>query len=63
MEMVGQYHAPTALHPGISRYPLCRRQVESQARYGRVKEMSRLQGSDNQTVRLIASMYTDRATQ
>jgi len=39
-EVGGQRHAPAALPPGNSRYPLCRRLCGTQGRSGRVRKIS-----------------------
>jgi hypothetical protein len=56
-------HAPAALLPWKTRYPLCRRPGGPQGRYGRVRKISPLPGFDPQTVQPVASRYTDWAIQ
>ena len=53
--MGGQRHAPAALPPGKSRYPLCRRLGGPQSRSGRVRKISPPQGFDPRTVQPVAS--------
>jgi len=55
----GQCHAPAALPPGKTRYPLCMRLVGPQGRYGRVRKNSPAPGFDLRTVQHVASRYTD----
>jgi hypothetical protein len=57
----GQRHAPAALPPGMTRYPLYRRLGGPPGRFGRVRKISPPPGFDPQTVQLIASRYTDYA--
>jgi hypothetical protein len=61
MGMGGQRHAPAALPPGMTRYPLHRRLVRPQGRSGRVLKISPSPGFDSRTVQLVASRYTDYA--
>jgi len=56
-----QSHAPAALPPGKTRYPLYRRLGESQGRSGRVRKISTPPGFDPRTVQPVASRYTDWA--
>ena len=56
-----QHHAPAALHPGKTRYPLYRRLGGLQGRSGRVQKMSPPPGFDPRTVQPVASRYTDWA--
>jgi hypothetical protein len=57
----GQHHAPAALTPGKTRYPLYRRQGGSQGRSGRVRKIAPSPpGFDPRTVQ--PSRYTDWAT-
>ena len=44
MEVGGQHHAPAALPPGKTRYPLYRRLGRPQGRSGRVRKISPLTG-------------------
>ena len=55
----GQRHAPAALPPGKTRYPLYRRLVGPQGRSGRVRKISPPPGFDPWTVQPVASCYTD----
>ena len=59
--MGGQRHAPAALPPGKTRYPLYRRLGGPQNRSGQVLETSPSPGFDPRTVQLVASRYTDYA--
>jgi hypothetical protein len=61
MSVGGQRHAPAALHPVKTRYPLYRRLGRSQGRSGRVRKISTLTGFDPLTVQPVASRYTDWA--
>jgi len=61
MEVGGQRHAPAALPPGMTRYPLYRRLGESQGKSGRVRKISPPPGFDPRTVQSAASRYTDWA--
>jgi hypothetical protein len=61
MGVGGQLHAPAALPPGMTRYPLYRRLVRPQGRSGRVLNISPPPGFDPQTVQLVANRYTDWA--
>ena len=61
MGVCGQYHAPAALPPGKTRYPLCMRLGRPQGRSGRVRKNSPPPGFDPQTVQPVASRYTDWA--
>jgi hypothetical protein len=54
----GQRHAPAALPPGMTRYPLYRRLGGPQGRSGQVLKISPPPGFDPQTVQLVASRYT-----
>jgi hypothetical protein len=58
----GQRHAPAALPPGNTRYPLYRRLGGLQSRSGRVRKISLPLVFDFWTVQPIASCYTDWAT-
>jgi len=55
----GQRHAPAALPPGKTRYPLYRRLVGPQGRSGRVWKILSPPGFDPRTVQPIASRYAD----
>jgi len=57
----GQRHAPAALPPRKSRYPLYRRPDGHQARSGRLRKISPPTGIDFRTVQPVASRYTDGA--
>jgi hypothetical protein len=60
--MGGQHHAPTALPPGKTRYPLYRSLGGPQGRSGRVRKASPPPGFDFRTVQPVVSRYTDWAT-
>jgi hypothetical protein len=62
MGMVGQGHAPAALPPEKTQYPLYRR-LGAQDRSGRVRKISSppTPGFDSRTVQPVASRYTDWA--
>ena len=57
----GLRYAPTALPPGITRYPLYKRLGGPQGRYERVQNISPPPGFDSRTVESEASRYTDHA--
>ena len=57
----GQRHAPAALPPGKTRYPLYRRLGGLQGRSGLVRKILPPPGFDSRTVHPIASRYTDWA--
>jgi hypothetical protein len=59
MGVGGQRHAPAALPPGMTRYPVYRRLGRPQGRSGRVLKISPPSGIDPLTVQLIVSRYTD----
>ena len=61
MGMGGQRHAPAALPPGKTRYPLRRRLGGPQGRSGLVRIISPPPGFDPRTVQPLASRYTDWA--
>ena len=61
MGVGGQHHAPAALPPGKTRYPLYRRLGGPQGRSGRVRKISPPPGFDPRTVKPVASLYTDWA--
>jgi hypothetical protein len=61
MAVGGYGHAPAALSPAETQYPLRRRQGVPQDRSGRLRKISRPRGFDTRTVQLVASRYTDRA--
>ena len=56
-----QRHAQTALPPGETRFPFCRRLGGPQGRSGRVRKISPPPGCDPRTVHPVASRYTDCA--
>ena len=55
----GQRHAPAALPPGMTRYPLYRRLGGPQGRSGLMWKISPPPGFDPRTVKPVASCYTD----
>ena len=55
----GQRHAPAALPPANTRYPLYSRLDGPQGRSGRVRNISPPPGFDPRTVQPVASRYTD----
>jgi hypothetical protein len=57
--MSGQNHAPAALPPEKTRYPLYRRLSGTQGQSGRVRKMSFPLGFDPHTIQPVASRYTD----
>jgi hypothetical protein len=61
MGVGGQRHAPAALLPRKTRYPLYRRLGGPQGRSGRVRKISPQPGFDPRTVQPVASRYTDWA--
>jgi hypothetical protein len=61
MEVGCQRHAPAALPPGKTRYPLCRGLDGPQGRSERVQKISPPPGFDPWTVQPVASRYTDWA--
>ena len=61
MGVGGQRHAPAALPPGMTRYPLYRRLGRPQGRSGPVLKISPPTGFDPRTVQLVASRHTDYA--
>ena len=60
MGVGGQRHAPAALPPGKTRYPLYRRLGGPQGRSVRVRKISPPPGFDSRTAQPVASRYTDR---
>jgi hypothetical protein len=52
----GQHHAPAALPPGKTRYPLYRRLGGPQGRAGRVRKISPPPGFDPRTVQRVARL-------
>jgi hypothetical protein len=61
MGVGGQLHAPAALPPGMTRYPLYRRLGGPQGRSGRLGKISPPPGLDPRTVQPVTSRYTDCA--
>ena len=61
MGVGGQRHAPAALPPRKTRYPLYRRLGGPQDQSGRVRKISPPPQFDTRTVQLVASRYTDCA--
>jgi hypothetical protein len=61
MGVGGQRHAPAALPPGMTPYPLYRRLGRPQGRSGRVRKISPPLGFDPRTAQPVASPYTDYA--
>ena len=59
MRVGGQRHAPAALVPGMTRYPLYRRLGGPQSRSGRVRKISPPPGFDPRAMQPLASRYTD----
>jgi hypothetical protein len=59
LDVGGQRHAPAALPPGMTRYPLYRRLGGPQGRSGPVRKISPPPRFDPRTVQSIASHYTD----
>jgi len=59
VRMSDQRHAPVALSPGKTMYPLYRRLDGSQGRSGRVRKISSSPGFDPRTVQPVVSHYTD----
>ena len=63
MRVGGQRHAPAALPPGMTRYPLYRRLGRPQGQSGWVLKISLSPGFHPRTVQLVAIRYTDYAHQ
>ena len=61
MGVGGQRHAPAALPPGKTQYPLYRRLLGPQGRSGEVRKISPSPVFDPRTVQPVASRYTDWA--
>jgi hypothetical protein len=61
MGVGGQRHAPAALPPGKTRYPLYRRLGGPQGRSRPVRKISLPKRFDPRNVQLVASRYTDWA--
>ena len=59
MGVGGQRHAPAALLPGKTRYPLCRTLGVPQSLSGQVRKISLPPGFDPWTVQSVANRYTD----
>ena len=55
----GQHHAPAALPPIKTRYPMYRRLGGLQGRSGRMRKISPSLGFDPRTVQSVVSRYTD----
>jgi hypothetical protein len=62
MGVGGQRHAPAALTPETTRYPLYRRLGGPHSRSGRVRKSRSPPGLDPRTVQAEASSYIDWAT-
>jgi hypothetical protein len=60
--MGGQHHAPAAVPPGKTRYPLYRRLDGPQGLSERLRKISPPPGFDPRTVQAVVSRYTDWAT-
>ena len=58
-EVGGQRHAPAALPPGKTRYPMYRRLGGTQGRSGRVRKISPPPAFDPRTVQPVVSHCTD----
>jgi hypothetical protein len=54
MGVGGESHAPAALPPGMTQYPLCRTLGRPQGRSGRVLKIFPPPGFDSRTVQLVA---------
>jgi len=61
MSVGGQRHAPAALPPGKTRYPLYTRLGGPQGRSGQVRKISPPPGFDPRTVQPVARRYTENA--
>ena len=61
--MGGQRHAPAALPPGKTRYPLYRWLGERQSRSGEVQKISPPPEFDPRTVQPVASCYNNYAVE
>jgi hypothetical protein len=59
MEVGGQRHAPAALPPGKTRYPLYRRLGEPQSRSGQVRKFHPPTEFDPRTIQPVTSRCTD----
>jgi hypothetical protein len=59
MGVSDQRHAPAALHPGKTQYPLYRRLGGPLGRSEQVRKISPPPGFDPWTVQPVASRYTD----
>ena len=57
----GQLHAPAALSPVNTRYPLYWRLGRPQGQFGRVRKISPLPEFDHRTVHPVANLYADWA--
>ena len=58
-EVGGQRHAPTALPPVKTRYPLHRRLGGPRGKAGRMRKISPAPAFETRTVRPVAGLYTD----
>ena len=63
MGVGSQRHAPSALLPGMNRYPLYRRLGGPQGRSGRLQKTSPPPGLDPRTVQPVINCYTNYASQ
>ena len=61
MGVGGQRHAPAALPPGKTQYPLYRRLGGSQSLWAGAENLAPPLGFDPQTIQPVASRYTDYA--
>jgi hypothetical protein len=61
MDVGGQRHAPAALAPVMTRYPLYRKVGGSQGLSGQVRKISPHPGFDHRTVQPVASCSTNYA--
>jgi len=59
MGVGGLGHAPAALPPGKTRYPLYRRLGGPQSRSGQMRKISPPSGFDPRIIQPVASRYTD----
>ena len=59
MGVGGQRHAPAALPPGKTRYPLYRRMGGHDGQSGQMREISPPPGFDPRTIQSVARRYTD----
>ena len=61
MRVGGQRHAPAALPPGKTRYPVCRRLGGPQGQSGEVQKILPPPGFNPRMIQPVASRYTDYA--